>query len=615
MQYLENINNRLGKVEKEINQLNERVDHIQFEKEIRNEEKNRKKQEIKRNQHQTYKTNETNQTEDNMEELENVNSRDEITQYLTQIMGKLNGMENKIAEAHQRLDRATGYQYDINSNNNDSTGFNNNIIIINNGEINNNNDSNINNNNNSNNINSKNNNNNNTNKNIKKKREKKEKRIKKKLLKNKKKSKSEKITETENANIQYDKKTIKWKIATQNIKGLNNKTKQSIFWNQCVKSKLDIIFLQETNIKEKRKNLFFSHTHSTQTRKEYVINEPKEYQTWFSSIEENTKKSGHGVAITLKKNIALHTFKFKELKGYALQLLLSFKGKYIVQLITIYNPPQTTENASIRLKLKNWLIENLNEGKSKNWHTIMGGDWNITLHPEFDRKTTQEITNASTNKRKPRSSILNHVKYMDYLDAYEITNNNKEKTEEKNLTCIKTNEYYTAMSRIDAFWVDKEKKLWDAKNTEQTQWKKFQEETEEEVRRNVITDQSTGKNIDKQWNIIKQIIIKAANNNITKAKIPKNKTTKNNYHRLAIIQTINRLNRTIRKTKREINNKIDNNNKNNSKKIEKIKENINKNIKIIREKLNGKKMEKIEEIKKTEIIEEWIKNAKEIGKI
>ncbi|RHZ89675.1 hypothetical protein Glove_13g297 [Diversispora epigaea] len=173
-------------------------------------------------------------------------------------------------------------------------------------------------------------------------------------------------------------------------------------------------------------------------------------------MEENTKKSGHGVAITLKKNIALHTFKKKELKGYALQLLLSFKGKYIIQLITIYNPPQTTENASIRMKLKNWLIETLNEGKSKNWHTIMGGDWNITLHPEFDRKTTQETTNASTNKRKPRSSILNHVKYMDYIDAYEITNNNKEKTEEKNLTCIKTNEHYTAMSRIDAFWVDKE---------------------------------------------------------------------------------------------------------------------------------------------------------------
>ncbi|RHZ59144.1 hypothetical protein Glove_365g26 [Diversispora epigaea] len=123
MQYLENINNRLGKVEKEINQLNERVDHIQFEKEIRNEEKNRKKQEIKRNQHQTYKTNETNQTEDNMEELENVNSRDEITQYLTQIMGKLNGMENKIAEAHQRLDRATGYQYGQNEGNTNTQNF------------------------------------------------------------------------------------------------------------------------------------------------------------------------------------------------------------------------------------------------------------------------------------------------------------------------------------------------------------------------------------------------------------------------------------------------------------------------------------------------------------
>ncbi|RHZ48148.1 hypothetical protein Glove_557g34 [Diversispora epigaea] len=418
MQYLKNINNRLGKVEKEINQLNERVDHIQFEKEIRNEENNRKKQKMKKNQHQTYKTNEINQTENNMEEMENENSRDEITYYLMQIMEKLNGMENQIAVAHQRIDSVTGNQYDTNSNNNNSTGFNSNTIIINNGKKNNNNDSNINNNNNNININSNNNN--------------------------------KKIKETENAKIQYNKKTIKWKIATQNIKGLNDKTKQSIFWNQCIKSKLDIIFLQETNIKERNKNLFFSHTHSTQTKKEYLINEPKEYQTWFSSIEENTKKSRHRVAIILKKNIALHTFKKKELKGYALQLLLSFKEKYIVQLITIYNSPQTTKNASIRL------IENLNEGKSKNWYTIMEGDWNTALHPEFDRKTTQEINNASTNKRKPQSSILNHVKYMDYIDAYEITNNNKEKTEEKNLTCIKSNEHYTAMSRIDAFWVDKE---------------------------------------------------------------------------------------------------------------------------------------------------------------
>ncbi|RHZ59100.1 hypothetical protein Glove_365g14 [Diversispora epigaea] len=373
--------------------------------------------------------------------------------------------------------------------------------------------------------------------------------------------KSEKITETENIEIQYDKKTIKWKIATQNIKSLNDKTKQSIFWNQ--------------------------------SRKEYLINEPKEYQTWFSSMEENIKKLGHGVAITLKKNIALYTFKKKELKGYALQLLLSFKGKYIVQLITIYNPPQTTENASIRLKLKNWLIENLNEGKSKNWHTIIGGDWNTTLHPEFDRKTTHETTNASTNKRKPRSSILNHVKYMDFIDAYEITNNNKEKTEEKNLTLYSNvpNRCLLGRQRNPSEWTDKKYILWE----EIMGYQKHRTNLMEKIpRRN-----------RKQ----------TANNNITKAKIPKNKTTKNNYHRLAIIQTINRLNRTIRKTKREINDKIDNNNKNNSKKIEKIKENINKNIKIIKEKLNGKKMEKIEEIKKTEIIEEWIKNAKEIGKI
>ncbi|RHZ89674.1 hypothetical protein Glove_13g296 [Diversispora epigaea] len=111
MQYLENIIKRLEKVENEINQLNERVDHIQFKKEIRNEEKNRKKQEMKRNQQQTHNTNETNQPESNMEEMKNEDSRNEITQYLAQIMEKLSGMENQIAEAHERIDRATGNQY------------------------------------------------------------------------------------------------------------------------------------------------------------------------------------------------------------------------------------------------------------------------------------------------------------------------------------------------------------------------------------------------------------------------------------------------------------------------------------------------------------------------
>ncbi|RHZ80778.1 hypothetical protein Glove_132g276 [Diversispora epigaea] len=273
------------------------------------------------------------------------------------------------------------------------------------------------------------------------------------------KEKSKKIIKKQkegNKETEYKKSVKTWKIATQNIKGLKDKTKQNLFWNQYIKSNLDIIFIQETNIKKETKESFFSHTHSTQTKEKYLVNEPENYQTWISSLDKENKKLGHGIAISIKKEIALHVFKVKELKGYALQLLLSFKGKYIVQLITVYNLPQTTENATIRLKLKNWIIENLNEGKSKNWYSILEGDWNITLNLERDRKTTQEVSISATNRRKSQSSILNHIKFMGYKDTYELLNDKNKETEEKHFTCIKTNENYTSMSRIDAIWIDRD---------------------------------------------------------------------------------------------------------------------------------------------------------------
>ncbi|RHZ74762.1 hypothetical protein Glove_219g192 [Diversispora epigaea] len=374
------------------------------------------------------------------------------------------------------------------------------------------------------------------------------------------------ITNQGNKETEYKESVKTWKIATQNIKGLKDKMKQNLFWNQCIKSNLDIIFIQETNIKKETKEFFFSHTYSTQTKEKYLINEPENYQTWILSLDEENKKSGHGVAISIKKEIALHIFKVKELKGYALQLLLSFKGKYIVQLITVYNPPQITENATIRLKLKNWIIENINEGKSKNWYSILGGDWNITLNPERNRKTTQEVSISATNKRKPQNSILNHIKFMGYRDAYELLNDKNKETEEKHFTCIKTNENYTSMSRIDAIWVDRDiipkvknanqrpKKFWNTKLTDKDQWDLYTNEIEEKIKeineKKEKTNNEKGK-LETKWNTLKQIIIKATNNNITKAKIPKNRTTKNNYYKLNIVQAVNKLSRTIRKTKKE----------------------------------------------------------------
>ncbi|RHZ76517.1 hypothetical protein Glove_196g48 [Diversispora epigaea] len=112
MQLLENITNRLGKLEENIAQPNERVDHIQFDREIQREER------ISRNlnthdeqQFESYKNLTNSVTNSTNNNDESNNSQNEIAQYLGQIMGKLENMESQITNAHQRIDRAIGNQH------------------------------------------------------------------------------------------------------------------------------------------------------------------------------------------------------------------------------------------------------------------------------------------------------------------------------------------------------------------------------------------------------------------------------------------------------------------------------------------------------------------------
>ncbi|RHZ74763.1 hypothetical protein Glove_219g193 [Diversispora epigaea] len=103
MQLLENITNRLGKLEENITQLNER----------RNS-----KRRISRNlnthdeqQFESYKNLTNSVTNSTNNNDESNNTHNEIAQYLDQIMGKLENMESQITNAYQRIDQATGNQH------------------------------------------------------------------------------------------------------------------------------------------------------------------------------------------------------------------------------------------------------------------------------------------------------------------------------------------------------------------------------------------------------------------------------------------------------------------------------------------------------------------------
>src|SRR6185295_9964903 len=137
----------------------------------------------------------------------------------------------------------------------------------------------------------------------------------------------------------------------------------------------------------------------------------------------------------------------------------------------------------------------------------------------------------------------------------------------------------------------RKKEAWDVKNTKEEEWKKYEEEMEKRIEREKIDIKN--KSINESWIIIKEIIIKSANDSLKKAKTPKNKTTKNNIIKNKTINIDNNISRIKRKIKKAIKeNKI--NQINTKKRNEKIR-NINKK----------KKMEGIQEIEKNWSIEKW----------
>lgn len=139
--------------------------------------------------------------------------------------------------------------------------------------------------------------------------------------------------------------------------------------------------MQETNLKEKITKSFFSHTYTTMASQSIQLNEPEEYRTWLLSPKEmNINIYEQEVGIFLQKEIGKQVYKKIEFKRYELSLLLSFKGKYKIQLISIYNSPNSLHNTELKSKIRKWLIEILRKAKQKNYYTIIGGDWNATIY-------------------------------------------------------------------------------------------------------------------------------------------------------------------------------------------------------------------------------------------
>ena len=109
-----------------------------------------------------------------------------------------------------------------------------------------------------------------------------------------------------------------WKLTTHNIQGLNDKTKQTLWHNYCIKNNIDIAVITETQI-------------NSQTPIKYW--KFKNYDSWWNN---NTK--GTGILLMLKKNIAHHISKIQTFSGRGTCIDLNFTKNIRIRIIGIYYP-------------------------------------------------------------------------------------------------------------------------------------------------------------------------------------------------------------------------------------------------------------------------------------
>jgi len=149
------------------------------------------------------------------------------------------------------------------------------------------------------------------------------------------------------------------KIATHNVRGFNNETKQNIFKTFYKEKKIDIIGITETKLNRNNGKI--------------CMNNIDSYKTWWETNEDNTM--GSGVGIMVKSELAKHIHKVHKCKGRLIAVDMKFKEHSDVKIINIYvesNDAEKQQRTETIQTLVNWI----QQGKRLNKKLIIMGDFN-----------------------------------------------------------------------------------------------------------------------------------------------------------------------------------------------------------------------------------------------
>ena len=158
-------------------------------------------------------------------------------------------------------------------------------------------------------------------------------------------------------------------------------------------NQIDILGLFKTNLSNA----------STKFQKSHL---PSDYTYFFASDKHH---KGSGIALCIKSSLADYIFYHTSNRGRYVLIDLQLRNKQKLRIIQIYLHVNNA-HLSARLELEKEILQHLRFAHTRNYHTIVMGDFNI------------DIDNPSLNRQSciAKMRFISQLKELDLVDSYDL---------------------------------------------------------------------------------------------------------------------------------------------------------------------------------------------------
>src|SRR5688572_4973478 len=218
------------------------------------------------------------------------------------------------------------------------------------------------------------------------------------------------------------------RILTQNVRGLNDPTKQQQIIDFIELNNIDFFGLSETKISNTAAKFAF-----------------KKYNNNFTSFFNNdtSSTSGSGVGIIVSNEYAKYIHKVHAYKGRIIYIDLFMKGRIKIRIFQIYLPATSTGMRDYTTDLYKYIIDNTKDALRINTRVIIMGDFNINFE-KYDKYLKRNGYTHWQNK------LFQHLQRLNMVDSIPLFHDVTPTTPFNTFTPNHPNQ---SPSRIDFIWI------------------------------------------------------------------------------------------------------------------------------------------------------------------